>query len=340
MIKFSIIIPVRTINDYLRESIPHIKKLDYENFEVLIVVDFESDYDFKDTRFRTIVAPEGKRSPGEKRNIGAEKATGDILAFLDDDAYPKKNWLSKAKEIFEENKDLYALGAPAMTPPKVSIWEKASGRILESYMTSGFTYYRHVYAKRGELNDYPTVNLFVKKDAFKKVGGFDKEFWPGEDTKLCLDLVKAFKKNFMYDPEPQVYHHRRDVFIPHLKQVSRYGQHRGQFARIFPETSFIPSYFVPSLFVFGLFFGPFVCTFIPILWVFYFGIVGLYIFILLVEGVRAGIKDKNIFMFFLFCSGTFLTHLVYGTNFIVGLIKRPKLKLREIDKQTGNYLGG
>lgn len=340
MIKFSIIIPVRKINDYLKESIPYLKNLDYKNFEVLIVVDFTSDYEINDKRFKTILAPKHRQSPGEKRNIGADHATGDILVFLDDDAFPKENWLREAGAVFKEDETIYALGAPAMTPKNAGIAERASGRILESYLTSGFTIYRHIPQKRRLVDDYPSVNLFVKKNAFDKVRGFDKEFWPGEDTKLCLDLVMVYKRKFLYDPRPQVYHHRRDVFISHLKQISRYGRHRGQFARIFPETSLIPSYFVPSLFILGLFSGPIVCLMFPVLWDIYFGIIAFYLALLFIEGIRTTIRDKHPIMFILFVVGVLLTHVTYGVSILIGLIKRPKLKLRRVEEKTGNYLGG
>lgn len=342
MIKFSIIIPARTINnDFLKENISHLKKLDYADFEVLMVLDFDSESDVKnDKRFKIFIAPENRRSPGEKRNIGAEKATGSILAFLDDDAYPQKDWLTKAALVFEEDASIYALGAPAMTPNKVSLGELASGRVLESYLTSGFTFFRHIPMKKRFINDYPTVNLFVKRDAFLKVGGFDKEFWPGEDTKLCLDLIKHYKRDFVYDPRPKVFHHRRELFMPHLKQISRYGQHRGQFARIFPETSLLPSYFIPSLFTLGLFLGPLISLFIPVLWAVYFGILSFYLTLLICESIRVSWKDKDIRVTGLVVLGILSTHVIYGTNFIVGLIRRPKLKLRDIDSKTGNYLGG
>jgi len=341
MIKFSIIIPVRTINDFLKENIAHLKKLNYDAFEVLIIVDFESNYDFQgDKRFKIILAPEERRSPGEKRNLGAEKAKGEILAFLDDDAYPHKDWLTNAEHVFNEVNDIYALGAPAMTPKKVSVLELASGHVLESYLTSGFTVFRHIPSSRRLINDYPTVNLFVKKDAFFNIGGFDKEFWPGEDTKLCLDLIKYHNRDFIYDPNPIVFHHRRELFSPHLKQISRYAMHRGQFARIFPETSLLPSYFIPSIFTIGLVVGPLVSLLLPILWLVYFSVVGIYFIFLLLESIRLSYKDKDLKLILLVIGGIFTTHVIYGTNFIVGLIKRPKLKLRDIDSKTGNYLGG
>ena len=335
---FTIIIPVRTVNDYLEESILYLKKLDHPSFEVIIVMDALEEYPFNDSRFRIISS--GTVGPGEKRNIGVSHALGSIVAFLDDDAYPKSDWLKEAEKIFDQNPDLYALGAPALTPSDIGFLEKMSGKIYESFLASGGTTYRYVAKECREVADYPTVNLFVKKDAFEKVGGFPIEFWPGEDTKLCLDLVKEYGKPFLYDPRPIVYHHRRNVLLQHLKQVSRYGQHRGQFAKIFPETSRLPSYFVPSLFVLGLLFGPLVASLVPSLWYFYFFTLAVYFLLLLLESSRTAFEERSIKGFFYIYLGIFLTHIIYGINFIRGYVKKPSLNLRGVDKETGNYIGG
>ncbi|HSX39330.1 MAG TPA: glycosyltransferase [Candidatus Saccharimonadales bacterium] len=336
--KFSIIIPVRSINNFMKESIDHLKELDYADFEVLIVSDSTETFDFKnDTRFRIISS--GPMGPGEKRNLGAKQATGDILVFLDDDAYPKSDWLTKAAEAFNST-DTYALGAPAVTPLNATFKERCSGRVLESFLTSAGTRYRHIPMKRKFVNDYPTVNLFVKKEAFDRVGGFIKEFWPGEDTKLCLDLLKYYKRPFLYDPAPIVYHHRRELFLPHLKQISRYGMHRGQFARIFPETSRNLSYFIPSLFVIGFVFGWLSIFINQYLFYIYCAVVLIYIVAIHAEGFRIAITDKDLKEAAPVHMGIALTHFVYGINFIIGIIKRPTLKLRSFDEKTGNYLGG
>jgi cellulose synthase/poly-beta-1,6-N-acetylglucosamine synthase-like glycosyltransferase len=337
VIKFSIVIPIRTLNDFLRENIFHLEQLEYKNFEVILISDEETELSTTDDRFKLFFV--GNKGPGEKRNLGVEKSSGDVVVFLDDDAFPSKTWLTEAAKIFED-KQVYALGAPAMTPPKAPFLERMSGRIHESFLASYKFKYRHIPSKKQLIDDYPTVNLFVRKEAFESVGGFITEFWPGEDTKLCLDLVNKFGRKFLYHPKPVVYHHRRDVFLPHLKQVSRYGQHRGQFARIFPQTSAIPSYFVPSAFVLGLLLGPIVCYFVPILWWFYGSVVAIYSFLILWESIKVLLKEKSllagIYMFF----GVLMTHIVYGVNIMVGLINKPKLKLRSFDEETGNYLGG
>jgi glycosyltransferase involved in cell wall biosynthesis len=336
--KFSIIIPVRSFNDLLKESIKEIKKLQYADFEALIILDNAESFDFEgDTRF--ILVDSGPISPGEKRNIGAKKASGDVLVFLDDDAFPASDWLLEASKIFE-NPEVYALGGPAITPLEAPFLERMSGRILESWLASGGTVYRHIPTKERYINDYPTVNLFVRTSAFWAIGGFSKDFWPGEDTKLCLDLVKYYKKPFLYSPRPIVFHHRRNIFIPHLKQISRYGAHRGRFARIYPETSRLPMYFVPSLFVIGLLVGT-PLSFINI------GFFNLYLFFvltyasaLLLEGRKVFIKDSNFLALPVFLVGTFLTHIVYGVNFLIGFIRRPALKLKAVDRLTGNYIEG
>ena len=139
--KFTIIIPVRSINNFLNC--------------VLIILDTLEKYDFKDARFKVIAV--GSKGPGEKRNIGAKKATGDILVFLDDDAYPRSDWLKKAKRIFSTT-STYALGAPAITPINASFLERCSGRIFESWLCSAGAVCRYLPQSRRLINDFPTVN--------------------------------------------------------------------------------------------------------------------------------------------------------------------------------------
>lgn len=336
--KFSIIIPVRAINEYLIENFENLQRLNYKNFEVLVMLDVEDKYDFNgDDRFRLITV--GNKGPAEKRNIGAKMSTGDILVFLDDDAYPSKNWLGHASLIFNDSK-IFALGAPAITPLNASFLERISGNILESKLASYQTVYRHVPQESRKIDDYPTVNLFVRRAEFLEIGGFDENFWPGEDTKLCLDLVEHKDENFLYDPRPVVYHHRRKVFIPHLKQVSRYGRHRGHFAKIFPQNSRVWSYFIPSLFVLGLLFGPVAGYFVPELLLVYAFVVLIYLFLLIFESMRFGLYAYSPITGLFVGFGIFLTHIVYGLNFIVGFLKRPKLELKKFDSVSGNYVEG
>ena len=104
-LKVSIIIPFQKENDYLIETIYHIDKLNYKNIEVMLLPDFDITQKFIDTNLKDIsfeyqIIPTDAVSPAIKRDIGADKCTGEILAFIDDDAYPAKDWLNKALPHF------------------------------------------------------------------------------------------------------------------------------------------------------------------------------------------------------------------------------------------------
>lgn len=315
--EFSIIIPVKKINDHLRkETIPALLKQTYKNFEIIILPDKKTKEKFVKTR---IVPTWSKTGPADKRDIGAKKAKGEILAFLDDDSYPDKNWLKEAIRVFGENKKITGVCGPSLTPPHNNLCEKASGYVWSTWLGSGGAgTYRCAIGQRREVDDFPTVNLLIRKKDFWQIGGFDSHFWPGEDTKLCLDLTKKLKKKIIYDPKPLVYHHRREVFGPHLKQISRYAIHRGHFARILPGTSFRIGYFIPTFFSLGLIFGLFLFFAHPVFKFFYLGSLSLYLVLILVTAFQVYLKEKNIKLALLIIPSIFITHIVYGFLFIKG----------------------
>ena len=333
----SIIIPVRTFTNYLKESIPYLRSITYKNYEVLIITDSVENFPKLPRNFKILAS--GAVGPAEKRNLGARHAKGAILAFMDDDAFPAKNWLENAVPNFDDE-SICAVGGPSITPPNERFLERASGEVLASYLASAGTVHRHVPLTKMFVDDFPTVNLFVLKSAFKKIKGFASEFWPGEDTKLCLDLIKQTGKKILYDPIVVVYHHRRKLFIPHLKQISRYGMHRGQFAKIFPETSRKPMYFVPGLFVLGLVFGPISAFISSSLFYVYLFTIYVYLSLVFLEASRVVLTQKKVKLGLYFIAGIFSTHLVYGFSFLYGLLKKPTLNLRAYDKVQGKYLGG
>jgi len=331
----SVIIPVKEINDYLRkETIPALLKQTVKDFEIILLPDKSSKEKFAQTK---IIPTWPKTGPADKRDIGAKKAKGEILAFLDDDSYPVRHWLKKAIQIFEQGNGIAGVCGPALTPPNDNLRQKASGYVWSTWFGSGGAgNYRCAAKPRREVDDYPTVNLLVKKKDFWQVGGFGSQFWPGEDTKLCHDLVYKLKKKIIYNPEVVVYHHRREVFKPHLKQISRYALHRGHFARIMPQTSLRLGYISPSLFVLGLFGGPilifvlelFQLCFLSIpLFLFYLLSVFLYFSALLLTAFQVFLKEKNLKVALLVIPSIFITHLVYGGLFIKGFLT-PNLQSR------------
>jgi len=331
---FSIIIPVRTITPYVRETVAHLKRQTEKNFEIIIVTDKPE----KLTGARIIASLEP--TPAYKRNLGAKASKGQILAFLDDDAYPDSRWLENAAKIFNEE-PVAAVCGPALTPPTDSLRQKASGWVWASPLGSGGAgVCRNRRLPRREVDDFSSVNFLVRKSDFLAIGGFNVNHWPGEDTKLCLDLVKMGKK-IIYDPKVLVYHHRRAVFLPHLKQISRYALRRGYFARVFPETSFRIGYFLPSFFTFGLLGGLVMICLIPWLKIIYFSSLAVYSLLLLATGFEVWQKERNWRLACLVMIAIVATHLTYGFLFPWGFIQK-KLKTvpRPVDQKKKVYLGG
>jgi cellulose synthase/poly-beta-1,6-N-acetylglucosamine synthase-like glycosyltransferase len=332
---FSVIIPVRTITPYVRETIRFLGKQTEKNFETIVVTDKKEIFP------GVVIIASREPTPAYKRNLGVQAAKGEILAFLDDDSYPSKNWLKNALKVFGESEEIGGVCGPTLTPSRDNVYQKASGWVWASWLGSGGAgVYRNRIMPRREVDDFPSVNLLVRKKDFETVGGFDINHWPGEDTKLCLDLIKLGKK-IIYDPKVLVFHHRRAVFLPHLKQISRYALRRGHFARIFPETSLRLGYLLPSIFAYGLFFGLALAILFPPLGPIYLAAILLYALLLVLAGVEVLIKGKSFLLALLTTTAIFLTHLTYGWLFPIGYWQK-KLKTvpHKIDRARKTYIGG
>ena len=231
----------------LDECLAAIRVQSYENWECIVLPDDEVKVEGEGERRNVRFIATGKVRPAEKRNLGIREARGEIVAFIDDDAYPDAHWLEYAIKYFGE-KDIGAVGGPGVTPPGDTRLAYLGGRVYDNWLVSGNYHYRYrAGGVRMDVEDYPSCNLFVRKDLLDKIGGYRTDFWPGEDTLLCKDIIDNWKR-IVYDPWVIVYHHRRPLFLPHLRQLGRYAFHRGYFCKRFPSNSLRLSYFVPTLF--------------------------------------------------------------------------------------------
>ena len=265
------------------------------------------------TRIPIRVVPTGRVRPAEKRNLGIQAATGDIIAFLDDDASPQPQWLAQACRHFSRDK-VGAVGGPAITPPRDPPLAQLGGEVYESPLVSGTARFRYVSERLRKVDDIPSCNLLVRANVLREVGGFNTRYWPGEDTILCLDIVRRGHE-MVYDPFAIVFHHRRPLFGPHLRQIGRYAHHRGFFCRVFPQTSLRFSYMVPSLFVLGAVLGPVACHFLPVLWPLYIGVMGFYLAITFFFAFKPRPHEWLILWL-----GIMSTHVWYGVRFLQGLL--------------------
>lgn len=325
-LKYSFIIPVKKINHYIRETIPKILEIKRSDYEILIFPDIE-DHSIKWEKTRQIAT--GSLGPAEKRDLSLKYATGQFFIFIDDDAYPENNLLDILDESFNDP-DIVAVGGPAITPSIDTFWQKVSGAVFLSRLSGGFPERYRPVGKKRFVEDWPSVNLTVRRESFAKVGGFKSKYWPGEDTKFCLDLIQKIEGKILYNPQLIVWHHRREGLISHLRQVGRYGLHRGYFAKIFPRTSLKYKYFIPSIFLCFTLITPVLLLIeqlkypVVIIWI-------LYLIAMAKAFYDIYSLEKNLYVTICSLFYIFPTHLTYGLQFIKGFLFKKELysKLRK-----------
>ena len=309
----------------LDECLQAIAKQSYGKWECIVLPDevekSKSEVEVEQRNVRFIAT--GKVRPAEKRNLGIREAKGEIIAFIDDDAYPDAHWLEYAVKYFGEA-DIGGVGGPGVTPPGDKRMARIGGRVYDNILVSGNYRYRyHAGGVRMDVDDYPSCNLFVRKDLLEKIGGYRTDFWPGEDTLLCKDIIDNWKR-IVYDPWIIVYHHRRPLFGAHLRQLGRYAFHRGYFVKRYPSNSLHLAYFVPSALVFYSLTW-LVLLFVPqpqemrvelfLLWQAYLCVpMLLYVGLVLLTTV-----SLNPLVWLLTATGVVASHLVYGVQFVRGL---------------------
>ena len=306
----------------LDECLKGLSEQTYRDFEVIVLPDAAPETPWRRQDFPLSVISTGKVRPAEKRNAGIAAAKGDVVAFIDDDAYPDARWLENAVKYFSDPA-IGAVGGPGVTPPGDGFLARAGGRVYENVLVSGGYRYRYLGGRvRRDVDDYPSCNLLVRADVLRAINGYRTDFWPGEDTLLCEDIVYGQGKRLVYDPWAIVYHHRRRLFGPHLRQLGRYAFHRGYFVKKSPKTSFKLSYFVPSLFVFGLVAGGAALgatatlrgAWVDVLRWTYIGVTGFYAAATLVSSFAL-----NPAMWLVTWLGVVASHVWYGIRFVCGL---------------------
>ncbi|MCX9011233.1 MAG: glycosyltransferase family 2 protein [Candidatus Methanoperedens sp.] len=312
--KVSIIIACKDIDILTLECIDKCSELEYGNFEIIVLHDHGS------TLIPGIrIIPTGEVSPGRKRNIGLENSDSELLAFIDSDAYPKRDWLKNAVRYFSDP-GIGAVGGPGLTPEKDSVMQKAGGYILSSFMVGGLAN-RYDTGRCRASDDIHSCNFIARRSVLEETGGWDEKYWPGEDTLICLGIKKTGKR-MIEAPDVVVFHHRRSLFAKHLQQVSRFGLHRGFFAKRFPETSLRLSYFIPSMFVLFVISGIiflFIDNSVRVLYIF---LLFIYLFAALIVSLMATAYGKNLLLLPLVFTGTIATHIIYGIYFLRGLAAR------------------
>jgi mycofactocin system glycosyltransferase len=217
----SIIIPVRDQPENLQECLQSLEKLNYpKDRREIIVVDDGSIEDVSGI----VTSPNVRvyrhsdsKGPAACRNIGADKAKGDILAFIDADCIAGEDWLNEIVPFFKEIR-AGAVGGFVDGYYRVTLldrYEKVSSSlnmgkrlIIEAKTESGFY--------------VPTANLLVTREAFSAAEGFKELMRTGEDVDFCWRL-RDRGYTLVYTPTGTVAHKHRNRLFSMLRRRADYG---------------------------------------------------------------------------------------------------------------------
>lgn len=314
--RVSIVIPCKRIDARTKDCIGQCMKVDYPDYEVLVLPDCDEGKEILDKRIRVIQT--GPIKPMSKRFMASSISRGDICAFIDADAFPDKNWLRNAVRHFSDS-DVAAVAGPSLTPSDDDVMAKASGLVLASPFGGGpeaIRYASHSQAKY--VTEAPTCNLVIRKSVLRDVKELVPNIWPGEEIVLCGAISKYFKKKILHDPQVIVYHHRRPLYLPHLKQIWSYGAIKGHLLKSWRK--FIrPHFLIPSLLVIGFFAGFLLAIAFPAIRPIYALLVLAYIIFSAFGGILVGLQERSAKLSVLVFTGIVATHITYGLAFLRGL---------------------
>lgn len=315
--KVSIIIPCKTIDAYVKECISKCLEVDYPNYEILMLPDSGEGQKTFSENIRVI--PTGCVKPISKRFMAITESDVDVYAFIDSDAYPVRDWLKNALRHFSDP-DVAAVVGPSLTPDDDDLMAKASGLVVASPLGGGSESIRYSqsHSHIRYVTEAPTCNLIIRKSVLTSVKDLVPDVWPGEEIVLCGAVTKDLKKRIVYDPQVMVYHHRRKLFIPHLKQIWKYGAVKGYLLKKYPQYV-RPVFFLPSLLVLGIVGGLPLAILNPVIGYAYISLLLAYFSLSLVNSIFTGLRERSIKVALLILAGTIATHICYGLAFIKGI---------------------
>jgi glycosyltransferase involved in cell wall biosynthesis len=201
----------------LDECLDHVCALDYPDLEVLVIDDGSTDstaeIPARHKRARVVSIPHGGLSVA--RNTGISLAKGELIAFVDSDAYPSPEW-PYYLALGMDRSNVVGVGGPnlppASDPPKAQAVVRAPGGPS------------HVLLTDDRAEHIPGCNMAFWRQALVEVGGFDPIYTTaGDDVDLCWRLLDRGNA-IAYHPAALVWHHRRGGRRSYLRQQRGYGR--------------------------------------------------------------------------------------------------------------------
>jgi GT2 family glycosyltransferase len=208
----------------LRECLTSLSRLNYADYEVILVDDGSTDdtssiaREFPQVRY--IHQPNHGLSVA--RNVGARAAGGKIVAYTDSDCVADPDWLFYLVDAMQRQ-GVKAIGGPNLPPPSDSWTAKCVAA-----SPGGPS---HVMLDDRRAEHVPGCNMAFDRASLLELGGFDPQFRAaGDDVDICWRLLDAGFE-IGYAASALVWHHRRNTVKAFLKQQRGYGRSEAMLLR-------------------------------------------------------------------------------------------------------------
>lgn len=247
--RYSVIVPVFNRPDEVDELLESLTHQSFTDFEVVIVEDGSSvpckevcqKYE-QTLNIKYFDKPNS--GPGQSRNYGAERASGEYLLILDSDVVLPEGYLQAIEDELQRE-DADAFGGPDAAHSSFTDTQKAISYSMTSFFTTG-----GIRGGKKKLDKfYPrSFNMGIRKEVYAKLGGFSKMRF-GEDIDFSIRIFKAGCKCRLF-PEAWVWHKRRTDFRKFWRQVYNSGIARINLYKKYPESLKVV-HLLPAVFTIG-----------------------------------------------------------------------------------------
>lgn len=241
--------------------------------------------------------------PGDSRNYGMKKASGNYFIILDSDCILPVFYLDEVHHSLN-NQYLDCYGGPDAAHSSFTPLQKAINYVMTSFLTTGGIRGRKKAIQQFEPRSF---NMGISIEAFESSGGFGK-IHPGEDPDLSQRLLKLDLKTGFIE-KAFVYHKRRISWSKFYNQVKKFGLVRPILSKWHPQSSKI-SFWFPFLFV--LYVSVAVIFLLIGFWLFTIPLIIYTVAIIL----DAAIKNKSVWIGILSGWAMYIQFFGYGLAFI------------------------
>ena len=209
--EFSVIVPAYNAETNLPILLDSLLNQTHNDFEIIIIDDGSEDKTHQIVRSYhcNLIQLLENHGPAYCRNLGAQNARGDILAFIDSDCRADHMWLENIAKHFSQNDEEAIMGKLTLLPSSF-LGNSISALGFPAGGDIGFDRIWKV-DQEGYTDSLSSCNCAIKKNVFWDVGGFDETFpYPGGEDSLLAYNLRESQHRIKYCPDVLVCHQARD----------------------------------------------------------------------------------------------------------------------------------